>query len=99
MRYTKSEALGFPRSFFPVDLAGHEVHLLHNDAHETVDGRLQLHLTLHCPRCDSEKTVRGRLPPEIRDHTERAAAAKLIALGYFKEDCKNSGNRHTYYGP
>lgn len=99
MRYTSSEELGFARSFFPVEYSGHEVHLLHNDAHETVDGRLQLHLTLHCPKCDSEHTVRGRLPPEVIDFEYRAALAKLVALGWFDDDCTARSNHRTYYGP
>jgi len=98
MRYTSTEEYGFPRSFFPVEWAGHEIHILHNDAHETVDDRFQVHLTLHCPRCDEEHTVRGRMPPEVEDYNYRSALAKLTVLGYFKHKCNGRSN-HTYYGP
>lgn len=97
MKYTSTEKYGFPRSFFPVNWANHEIHLLHNDAHETVDNRFQIHLTLHCPRCDEEHTVRGRLPPEFEDYNYRAALAKLTVLGAFNYECGGNKN-HTYYG-
>jgi len=98
VRYVESEACGFPRGFFPAELAGHEIHLLHNDAHETVDGRFQLHFTLHCPRCDDDYTIRGRVPPEFERYNYIAALVKLTALGYFKNECSGRPH-HTYYGP
>lgn len=98
MKYKRRpEKLGFPRSSFPFELKGHEIHLLHNDAYIKADDRIQIHLTLHCPRCDEEHTVRGRLPPEVEDYNYRAAVAKFLVLGHFNYDC--SGRKHhTYYG-
>jgi len=89
--------MGFKRSMFPFNFRDHELHLLHNDATETVDGRLQLHLTLHCPKCDSEQVLRGRLPKDTTDYSYRAALAKLITLGHFIEPCDQK-YRNSYHG-
>jgi len=97
MNRSDSGEMGFKRSMFPYNFRDHELHLLHNDASETVDGRLQLHLTLHCPKCDSEQVVRGRLPKEVRDYNYRAALAKFITLGYFAKHCDQK-YRNSYHG-
>lgn len=86
-KYLTTEKFGFPRTSFPVKWAGHEIFLLHNDAHTTADDRFQIHLTLYCSLCDEENTVRGRLTPEFEDYNYRSALAKLLVLSYFVEEC------------
>lgn len=94
----KVERYGFFRDAFPVYYKDHEIHLLKNDAHETIDGRLQIHLTLHCPRCGDENVVRGRLPPTLTNPHQVIIGAKALALSKFTEQC-TIGPNHTYFGP
>jgi hypothetical protein len=86
------EEYGFNRHEFPITFREHKLYLLENVAEETVDNRLRLHITIHCPRCDNEQVIRGRLPPEYNRHEYRAALAKLAALGYFSDECESRPN-------
>lgn len=93
-----NEVWGFDRRHFPIRYRGHEIHVLHNTASKTVDSRLRLHLTLHCPKCDEESVVRGRLPPEYYRYEYRAALAKFAALSHFADTCDAKMN-YSYHGP
>lgn len=90
----RPEEYGFDRFMFPFSHKGHQITLVTNDAHVTREGRLAFHFLLYCPICDDEQAVRGRLP-ESHSSVERIQTAKLLALGYFNEEC-GADNQKTY---
>ncbi|AGM11397.1 hypothetical protein M199_gp269 [Halogranum tailed virus 1] len=79
------EAYGYKRSYFPITWNGHHIVLLHNDVHETDDGRIYFHLNLYCKNCHREEGIRGTVKPSHEIHVQ---TIKLIPLGrYFLNGC------------
>lgn len=85
-RLGEAEEHGIPRRAFPMDYRGHRLILLINDAHDTDDGRVLIHVALMCSQCDKYHTVRGRTPYGNAT-PNRIALAKLAAFGPFTSDC------------
>lgn len=80
------EEYGFDRRSFPVDFYGHHLTILYNDCcehPETIGGIY--HLGLHCPRCDEDAIVRGRLPME--DWVEYVPLVKWLLFSEFGHRC------------
>lgn len=93
----KSEEFGFNRTHFPMMFRGHNLYLLHNDGHITIDARPRFHLTAYCINCKREETVRGRLPRGNIDNIDRISAlAQFIIYAHFSDGCDSAGKR-TYY--
>jgi hypothetical protein len=87
MHSPESEQYGFPRGFFPTEWRGHEIVLLSNNGHVTVDKRLSVHINLHCIRCNSDKIVRWRFSEQYGEYSWAAALSKLLILHSFKQEC------------
>ena len=83
MKYHTTEECGFPRKAFPLKYNEHHLELLHNDAHALTDYRMQVHLTLYCPKCDESNTIRGRMPSDIENPSEYLKIMKLAVFGPF----------------
>ncbi len=93
---TEYEGYAFRRSEFPTQFRGHRLTLLKNTGYFTVDERLSFHIIIYCSACDSEESIRGRLPPD-QSSPEKMAYIKLAVLGAFKDRCSKN-NRKVYYG-
>lgn len=85
-RLDRVERYGFPRWAFPIRYNGHTLTLLQNDAHDTSEGRVLLHFTLYCEKCEREHSVRCRLLSDEENPEYRAAVAKVGAFGPFVEE-------------
>lgn len=91
----QSEAYGFPRSYFPLSWRGHDIILLTNNGHITVDDRLEIHINLHCKRCESDSIVRWRFSDEYSEYEWAAALSKLLVLHRFSEECNSVEKNRT----
>lgn len=83
----ESEEYAFPREFFPREFRGHDVIILTNNAHVTVDERLAVHINLACRSCKSESVVRWRFSDSYTEYTWAANMSKLLALYALPEQC------------
>jgi len=82
-----SEEYAYPRSYFPLLWNGHNIVLLTNTGHVSVDGRLQMHINLHCTNCESDSIVRWRFSDEYSEYDWAAGLSKLLVLHAFTEPC------------
>lgn len=82
------EKFGFNRFTFTFGWNEHRIHLLKNDARATPDGRLQVHLSLYCSRCDKGSIIRGKSSYGTEWEPRHMQLVKVAALAkYEREGC------------
>lgn len=91
----QSEKYAFRRSYFPLSWRGHDILLLENNGHVTVDDRLEMHINLHCKWCESDSIIRWRFSDEYSEYEWAAALSKLLVLHGFSEECNGVEQNRT----
>lgn len=82
------ERYGWNRDAFPVQVNGHFVYLLNNDAHFKQDRRMYFDIKLHCDRCDLSENMSGRMPVEFESQAQKIVNVKVASIAPFiSEDC------------